>query len=316
MTVQYEGNPSLPVIALVGPTAVGKSEFALALGERLSLEIVNADSRQVYRYMDIGTSKPTVDDRQRVSHHLLDVVEPDEEFSLALYLRMARSACQSIAARGRVPLIVGGTGQYIWSLVEGWQVPEVPPDLEFRRDMEEMASRFGAASLHAELTRVDAEAGKRIQPGNVRRVIRAMELHRATGQKPSDVLWRKEGSTSATHVIGLALERPTLVAKADARIDRMIQHGFIDEVRWLLDHGYGPSLPAMSSIGYREIAEHVLGRCDRDATVARIRKETRRLIRRQQSWFRPSDERIRWLDWRYRDIAIEEAVRVIEGGVT
>lgn len=315
MIVRYEENPSLPVIALVGPTAVGKSEVALALGERLSLEIVNADSRQVYRYMDIGTSKPSADDRQRVPHHLLDVVEPDEEFSLALYLGMARSACRDIAARGRIPLIVGGTGQYIWSLVEGWQVPEVPPDPEFRREMEEMAARFGNASLHAELTRIDSEAGERIQPGNVRRVIRALELHRAMGQKPSAVLWRKAGSATATPVIGLALERPAVVAKADARIDRMIQHGFIDEVRWLLEQGYAPSLPAMSSIGYREIAAHVLGYSDRDSTVMRIKKETRRLIRRQHSWFRPSDERIRWLDWRHRDKAIEEAVRLIEGGV-
>ncbi len=303
------------MIALVGPTAVGKSKFALALGERVSLEIVNADSRQVYRYMDIGTSKPSADDRRRVPHHVLDVVDPDEDFSLAMYLRNARSACSDAARRGRIPLLVGGTGQYVWSLVEGWLVPEVPPDPEFRREMGNKAANLGKTALHAELIRIDPEAGARIQPGNLRRVIRALELYRATGQPPSSLLQRREPSPAPFTVLGLFLERPELVARADARIDRMIQQGFIDEVGWLLEQGYDPSLPAMSSIGYREFAEYVRGLCDCDAAVTRIRRETRRLIRRQHAWFHPADERIRWFDWQNPNRAIEEVLRLIDGRI-
>ena len=316
MIVTHEDHPTGPVIALVGPTAVGKSECALTLAQRLPLEIINADSRQVYRYMDIGTSKPTSDERERVSHHVLDVVDPNEEFSLSHYLRLARHASHAVAERGRIPLVVGGTGQYVWSLAERWQVPEVPPDREFRTEMQERVKTHGPGVLHAELTRIDAEAGARIHEANVRRVIRALELFRATGEKPSVLLWRRQQTSAhSVVVIGLALDRPALIARADARIDRMMRHGFAAEVRSLLDRGYSPALPSMSSIGYREVADYVSGRCDLDGTMARVRRETRRLIRRQHAWFRPTDERIRWLDWEQQARAVEQAIRIIEGAV-
>ena len=300
-------------IALVGPTAIGKSDLALRLASRLPLEIVNADSRQIYRYMDIGTSKPTPNERVLVPHHVYNVVDPDEEFSLADYQRHAHTAMTTIGERGRVPLLVGGSGQYVWSLVEGWQLPEVPPDRAFRREMEEWTTVHGCAALHDRLACVDADAASHIQATNVRRVIRALELHRATGVPPSLLLRRRAGVSRNVLLLGLSIDKTTLLSRADARIDTMVRHGFPDEVRALLGRGYAPTLPAMSSIGYREMVEYVNGVIDLDTATSRIRRETRRLVRRQYTWFGLSDERIMWLDARDPNAAADAAAQLIEG---
>ena len=304
------------LVALVGPTAVGKSDFALRLAARFPLEIVNADSRQVYVHMDIGTSKPTPAELARAPHHVFDIVDPDQDFSLSDYLRHARAAVGDVISRGRIPLVVGGSGQYVWSLLEGWQVPEVPPDNEFRREMEQRAVSCGPVSLHEELARIDADAAYRIRPTNVRRVIRALELHHATGELPSVLLRRRSDASFRTLVIGLSLDRTLLFARVDARIDTMMNLGFPDEVRKLLGMGYGPSLPAMSSIGYREMVAFVTGAIDVATAVSRVRHETRRLVRRQHAWFRPSDERIQWLDVTEPGTALARAMEAIEGAMT
>jgi len=300
------------LVALVGPTAVGKTGFALRLAHRLPIEVINADSRQVYRYMDIGTAKPTPEEQARVRHHVLDVVCPDEEFSLAQYLHLARQSVESIAERGAISLVVGGTGQYVWSLMEAWTVPDVAPDRDFRRAAEQRAAAEGYAALHAELARIDPAAAERIQATNVRRVIRALELYHATGTRPSELLWRKRGLASGGLVLGLAMDRVALVARADVRVDRMVQQGFADEVRLLLERGYGPSLPAMSSIGYRQFAQYVRGEVDLGTAIAQVKQETRRLIRRQHAWFSPSDTRIVWLDGADPEAAVLKAVRLME----
>ncbi len=284
------------VVAIVGPTASGKSALALRLHEHLPVEIVNADSRQVYRFMDIGTSKPSPQDRAAVPHHVLDIVEPDQSFTLAEYLSHARSAIQDIFSRGRIPLIVGGSGQYVWALVEGWQVPEVPPDPEFRALTERQAAVEGYAALHAELRRIDPEAAASIQPTNVRRVVRALELFRATGVAPSMLLRRRIAHVEPALILGLEVSRPVLYSRIDARIVTMMRDGFVDEVRLLLQRGYAASLPSMSSIGYREMADCVTGKTDLDTAIVRIGRETRRLVRRQHAWFSPTDERINWLE--------------------
>jgi tRNA dimethylallyltransferase len=291
---------------------VGKTEFALRLARWLPVEIVNADSRQVYRYMDIGTAKPSPEERATVPHHVLDVVDPDEEFSLAQYLRLAREAAASTAERGALALVVGGTGQYVWSLMESWVVPEVAPDRDFRRDAGRRAAAEGGSALHAELARIDPAAAERIQATNVRRVIRALELYRATGTRPSELLWRKRGMPAGGLVLGLAMDRAALVARADARVDRMVKQGFADEVRLLLDRGYSPALPAMSSIGYRQMAQYVLGQVDLGTATAQVKQETRRLIRRQHAWFGPSDAHIVWLDGADPEAAALQAVRLME----
>lgn len=302
-----------PFVALVGPTAVGKTALALALADRFPIEIVNADSRQVYRYMDIGTSKPSVEERERVQHHVMDVVNPDEEFSLSTYLRLAKDAIKGVVSRGHIPVVVGGTGQYVWSLLEGWKVPEVPPDSEFRLSLERMAKAHGNAAVYALLERIDPVAAARIQSSNLRRVIRALELHRATGELPSELLWRKGSIPFGSVVIGLGLDRALLFARADARIDRMMVEGFVEEVKSLHAMGYNQTLPAMTSIGYREVGEYVLGLCDISTTVMKVKKETRRLIRRQHTWFRPADERIAWLDNTNPSEALDSAMCMVDG---
>ena len=285
----------------------------MALAARMAVEVVNADSRQVYRYMDIGTGKPSKDQRAQVEHHVIDVANPDEDFSLATYLRLANDAIETVAARGHIPLIVGGTGLYLWSLVEGWQVPEVPPDREYRKSIEGIAGTQGREAVHDELARIDAAAAARIHPRNLRRVIRALELFHATGTLPSKLLWRKGSAPAGSVIIGVGLDRARLFARADARVDRLIGEGFPEDVRSLLDKGFGPSLPAMTSIGYREMMEYVLEKSDLETTVAHIKRETRRLIRRQHAWFRPTDERIIWLDYEDRAAALDYAARIIEG---
>lgn len=305
-----------PLVAIVGPTGVGKSAFAIQLATRFPFEIVNADSRQVYRHMDIGTSKPSVAERALMPHHVFDVVDPNDPFSLADYQRHASTAISLIRERRRIPLLVGGSGQYIWSLLEGWQVPQVPPDPTFRKEMEQYAALYGHAALHERLAHIDADAAARIQPQNVRRVVRALELHHVTGTRPSLILWRRdERAATRALILGLRLNRAVLFARTDARLDTMVQNGLAQEVRTLLDMGYSPSLPSMSSIGYREMADFISGVTDLEAAVARIRRETRRLIRRQDAWFRVSDERIMWLDAEEQSSAMERASAAIAGAM-
>ncbi len=279
------------LIAIVGPTAAGKTAVALELAGRLGGEIVGADSRQVYRHMDAGTAKPAPAEQAAVRHHLIDIVEPDEPFSLGRWLELAREALEDIWSRGRQPLLVGGTGQYVWALLEGWRVPRVPPQEDLRRALEERPSE----SLWAELRQIDPGAEAYIDPRNVRRVIRALEVCRATGRPFSH--WRtKDPPEFESLVIGLRLPRDELYARIDRRADAMIAAGLEDEVRRLLAGGYSRELPSMSGIGYREMCEHIAGERDLPDAVSRIKTGTHRLARHQNSWFKAGDPRIHWID--------------------
>ena len=202
------------MIAIVGPTAVGKSELALGLAQYFSLEIISADSRQVYRYMDIGTNKPSPAEMATVPHHVIDVVEPDQDFNLAMYHQLAVESLAGIQQRGRLPLLVGGSGLYVWSLIEGWTIPRVPPDREMRRRLEFRAKRDDSRSLYRELQTIDPAAAEKIRPSNVRRVIRALEIYYTTGQPPSR-LQRKEGPGFSILIIGLTEERSELYRRID-----------------------------------------------------------------------------------------------------
>lgn len=282
------------LVAIVGPTATGKTALAVALAGPLGGEVVGADSRQVYRYMDVGTAKPTAEERAAVPHHLIDVVNPDEEFNLAQYLERASAALADIWSRGRVALLVGGTGQYVWALLEGWKVPRLPPQTELRRSLEERAAREGAEVLHRELAAVDPKAAGGIDPRNVRRVIRALEVYHTTGRPIS--YWQEKGPPPwETLVLGLTCPRDELYRRIDARVDAMMQAGLVEEVRGLQAMGYGPSLPAMSGIGYREVCQYLADELDLTTAVARIKTATHRLARQQSTWFRRDDGRIRWL---------------------
>lgn len=280
------------LIAIVGSTASGKTTLAVALARsHTGFEAINADSRQVYRHMDIGTAKPTDAEQTALPHHLIDVVEPDEPFGLATWLGLANEALAAVWGRDGVPTLVGGTGQYVWALLEGWRVPEVPPQDDLRRELEARPPE----ELLAELRRIDPESHEFIQPQNVRRVIRALEVFHATGKPFSH--WRtKEPPAFDWLAIGLRLSREELYSRIDARVDAMIAAGFVDEVRKLREMGYGRELPAMSGIGYGEMCAHLDGELTLQEAVARTEIGTHRLARHQNAWFKASDQRIHWLD--------------------
>lgn len=283
------------LVAIVGPTAAGKSALALELAEALGGEVVNADSRQVYRGMDIGTAKPSTADRARVPHHLFDIAGPAEGYSLALFQRDARAALHEIWTRGALPWLVGGTGQYVWGLLEAWNVPEVAPDEELRGRLAAYADTNGPAPLHEVLRELDPVSAGRIEPNNVRRVIRAIEVTRLTGRPFSE--WQVHGDPGfAFRVLGVDLPNEILHPRIDARVLAMFDAGFVDEVRELLARGVAPTAPAMSSIGYSQVVRHLAGDCTLADAIAETQRATRQLARRQRQWFRHSDRRITWVN--------------------
>jgi tRNA dimethylallyltransferase len=296
------------LIAIVGPTASGKTRLAVELAElRTGFEAINADSRQVYRHMDIGTAKPSASEQTALPHHLIDVVDPDEPFGLATWLGLANKALRAVWERDGVPVLVGGTGQYVWALLEGWRVPEVPPQDSLRRQLEGRRPQ----ELLAELRRIDPESREFIQPQNVRRVIRALEVFHATG-KPFSYWRTKEPPAFEWLALGLRLSREELYARIDARVGAMIASGFVDEVRRLREMGYGRELPAMSGIGYGEMCAYLDGEITLQEAVARTKIGTHRLARHQNAWFKAGDQRIHWLDGQAK--ASEIVASFVESG--
>jgi tRNA dimethylallyltransferase len=288
-----------PLIAILGPTAVGKTALSVRLAEEFRGEIVSADSRQVYRGMDIGTAKPTADEQHRVRHHLLDVVDPDETFTLSEYQHHAYAAIADIHARGRVPFLVGGSGLYVRAVLEGLTIPRVAPDHARRKELE----REDVAALYARLRQIDPVAAEKIDPRNKRRVIRAIEVCETTG-KPISAQQKRVEPNYRVLRIGLTLPREELYRRINARVDQMIAAGLIDEVRGLLDR-YSADVPAMSGLGYRQIEIYLRGSVALDEAVRLLKRDTRRFVHHQYSWFRLDDARICWFDLstaKYADI--------------
>ena len=283
------------LVVIVGPTAVGKSKLALRLAQIFKGEIVSADSRQVYRYMDIGTAKPSPEELSLIPHYLINIVNPDENFSLAQYQKLAYRAINDIQGCRKLALLVGGSGQYVWSAIEGWGVPQVPPDLEFRHSLEEKAAQRGKEELYRELARVDPVAAQRIGPSNVRRIIRALEVYRSTGV-PFSQLQQKKAPPFSVLMIGLTADRAELYRRIDLRVDAMMEQGLVAEMEKLLNMGYDPKLPAMSSIGYKQIGMFLKGETTLVEAIQQIKFETHRFVRHQYAWFRLKDERITWFD--------------------
>ncbi len=297
------------IIAVVGPTAVGKSQLALYLAQRFNGEIVNADSRQVYRHMDIGTAKPSVQERRLIPHHIIDVVDPDEPFNLAIYDQLAVTAVADIQQRNKIPFLVGGSGMYIWSLIEGWRIPTVAPDFQLRHSLELRAEEQGVSGLFQELQRVDPVAAAKVMPTNLRRIVRALEVYLISG-KPISEVWHRQPPEFPILIIGLTLQRERLYQRIDLRVDEMIKQGLVEEVKRLLDKGYGLHLPAMSGIGYKQIGMFLQGRLSLEDAVQQIKWQTHRFVRHQYAWFRISDPRIHWFN-EYSDI-YRDIPRLIE----
>ncbi len=283
-----------PLIVLVGPTGVGKTELSIRLAEKMGGEIVSADSRLFYRGMDIGTVKPAPAERRGVPHHLIDVANPDETWSLALFQKEAKAAIEAIHARGRLPLLVGGTGQYIRAVTEGWQPPAYPPNLTLRGALTSWANEIGVEALYQRLAKVDPQAAAKIEPRNMRRIVRALEVIFISGERFSEQQ-HKSPPPYQSVVIGLTRPRPELYHRIDARIDAMLADGFIEEVKSLLAKGYPPTLPTFSAIGYREIIDYLDGRVTLPEAVMLIRRQTREYVRRQANWFKADDPTIHWV---------------------
>ncbi len=296
------------LIAIVGPTAVGKTALAISLAQRFEGEIVNADSRQVYTGMDIGTAKPTAAERSSARHHLIDIRPPDSPISLGEYLPLASETIESIAARGKLPILCGGSGQYVWAVLEGWKVPQVPPDPDFRVRLERRLAVEGPAPLWQDLRQLDPDRAATVDPENPRRIIRALEIVNSTGSRVA--AGKSAEPPYRSLVIGLTADRAILYERTDARFDAMMAQGLLDEACRLSAAGYVLGSGALSGVGYTELGLHLAGEMTLDEAVDRSKTRTHRLVRRQYTWFKPGDARINWLDATH-DLPVAEATTLV-----
>lgn len=297
-------------VVIVGPTAVGKSALALRLSERFDGDIITADSRQIYRYMDIGTAKPTPAERAALPHYMLDLVEPDETYSAQRYALEAGRVLRRSVAAGRVPMVVGGTGYYIRMLLDAPVIPPVPPDEGLRQTLRAEVEEMGAVALHARLAALDPASAERIHPNNVPRVIRALEIIRYLG---TPVPPASAGTEIPALFLGLRMNREDLWARADRRVLEQMDAGLLEETWLLLEMGYGPASPGLQGFGYRQMIAHLEGRYALPEAVAEYQTATHQYIRRQMTWFR-QNPRITWLE--AAEQPFEQAADLVERWLT
>jgi tRNA dimethylallyltransferase len=298
------------IVVICGPTASGKSAAALALAQHFGAEIINADSMQVYKYMDIGTAKPSSEERRLVRHHLIDILYPDEEFSAALFREEARRTIAELSARGKKAMVVGGTGLYIKALTSGLiRGGEVDPAIRSRLQAEAQAK--GRENLYRRLEEVDPAAAARLHPHDTYRIIRALEVYERTGRPISALRQRHLFQEEPFHVlkIGLLTARGDLYQRIDVRVDAMIRKGLREEVRHLLEIGYAPAIKAMQSLGYKQMTAHLQGKYDLAEAVRLIKRDTKRYAKRQITWFK-SDIKIHWVAYPQERDGV---LRMIEG---
>jgi tRNA dimethylallyltransferase len=298
------------IVTVIGPTAVGKTKLSVEIATECGGEIINADSRQIYRLMDIGTAKPTVEERKQATHHLLDIRDPHETYSLGSFVREASAVINNNERKNIFSILCGGSGQYVWGLLDGWNVPETPPNEAFRLQKELEAKRYGNVALHQQLSQIDPVRAEAIDPRNLRRVIRALEIYHVTGLKPSEIPSR--GTTSySSLIIGLTMDRTDLYGRIDSRVDAMMAEGFLEEVAYLKSVGYTPGQGALASPGYTELGMHLDGSITLEEAVQKTKYQTHRLARKQYAWFKPSDSRIQWLDAMDQNL-LENALRLVK----
>nr|PZN11739.1 MAG: tRNA (adenosine(37)-N6)-dimethylallyltransferase MiaA [Caldicoprobacter oshimai] len=286
-----------PLVVIVGPTAVGKTRLSIELAKALNGEIVSADSMQIYRYMDIGTAKPTAEERQGIPHHMMDIIDPGQEFSVAEYQRLATQAIDDIHSRNKLPIVVGGTGLYIKSLLYPMNFTDASYDQEFRKELQRQAETMGKEYLHKKLQAVDPKTAARLHPNDVRRVIRALEVYHLTGKPMSEYNQELEKMDYKYNVamIGLTMDRAKLYERINQRVDEMIEKGLLDEVKRLLDRGYTRDMISMQGLGYKELIDYLQGRVSLEEAIYILKRETRRYAKRQLTWFRAQKD-IAWVD--------------------
>lgn len=292
------------VIVIVGPTASGKTAVSIELAKKINGEIISADSMQIYKYMDIGTAKPTADEMQGIKHYMLDIVEPDETYNVAKYKKMAENAIEEILAKGKTPIIVGGTGLYINTLVNGIEFLEIEGDTQYRDSLIKRGYGEGANVLHDELKKVDPESAEAIDANNIRRVARALEIYKVTGKTKTqlDIESRKEVKYDYI-MFGLEWPREELYSRIDQRVDIMVKSGLIEEVKWLIEN-YKVSSTAMQGLDYKEVVEYLNGDISYEEMVEKLKIETRHYAKRQLTWFR-KDTRIKWVT---KEKAVDEII--------
>ncbi|MBI3610514.1 MAG: tRNA (adenosine(37)-N6)-dimethylallyltransferase MiaA [Nitrospirae bacterium] len=299
-----------PLIVLVGPTAVGKSATAIRLAERLRTELISADSRMVYRGMDVGTAKPGPGERARVVHHGIDIVDPDELFSAGRFKVLAEAVIERLHREGSIPIIVGGTGLYVKLLLHGlWSGPEA--DWPFRERLYEAERREGVGYLHQRLKKVDPDSAGAIKPQDRSKLVRAIEVYEKTGRPLSDHHREHRFSEKPYEaiLIGLRRSRADLYRRIEARVDKMMANGLVEEVRGLIEKDYSSELPAMKGLGYRQIVGYIKGEYDQAEAIHRLKRDTRQYAKRQFTWFN-RDPSIRWIDLAERDSDKEAYLKV------
>ena len=284
------------VLFIVGPTAVGKSKLAIELAKKLNGEIISADSMQVYIGMDIGTAKPAREELEEVPHHLINLIAPDKSWSVSDFVNNAKTLIEDICGKGKLPIVVGGTGLYLNALIEGYSFPEIKKDVQVRLKLEHEAKVFGSLHLYERLKKIDPDTAANIHYNDTKRIIRALEVYELTGH-PMSLLRTKDAESLEFKpvIIGLELDRHELYKRIEARIDEMLSKGLVDEVSGLIKEGYDPKLTSMQAIGYKEVAEHLHGKYTYDELVNILKQNTRNFAKRQLTWFRRF-KNVNWFD--------------------
>jgi len=286
-------NEETKLIIILGPTAAGKTKLAIELAKKIDGEIISADSMQVYRGMDIGTAKPTIEERRGIPHHLIDIRNPDEEWTVSDFVREAQISKSKIQNKSKIPIIVGGTGLYLWALLEGFSFPITPADKELRARLE----KEPLTALYSQLTTIDPDAASKIHSNDKKRIIRALEVYELTGNPISKLqkTGKRANGLTGTRLIGLNLDREKLYEKINRRVDLMIEKGLIDEVKGLLAKGYCKSLPSMQALGYKQVIDHLNGKYSKEEMIEELKKKSRNFARRQMTWFRRFKD-VNWFD--------------------
>lgn len=286
-----------PLIVITGPTATGKTEVGAMVAEMVGGEVVSADSMLIYRGMDIGTAKPDSREMRGIPHHMLDIVEPDHNYSVAMFQLQAREVIAHISGNGKIPLLVGGTGLYIRAVIDDYDFTGAPGDKSYRERLQQLALESGPELLHKKLGEVDPKSALKLHPGDTRRIIRALEVYNQTGKPISD--YQRIGDKTCSHynlfMFGLTLSRPKLYHRIEQRVDRMIEAGLVNEVKFLMERGYSVELNSMRGLGYKEIASYLKGSVSLEQAIEALKRNTRRFAKRQLTWFR-RDERIEWFE--------------------